>query len=151
MPCKHEANPQGNKNSKAQSQQSHFATLLKSHPCTGTHPKIPSTSAEHPPPGEHLWQLLLHVKRILKDLNYTKFLFIVVKGNPNFQGILDWILQILHYYGRKQYKKYWKLADYWTKSCSLFALLSVYCDLWFLSPSSMAEFLHFLNIVLWKF
>ena len=27
-----------------------------------------------------------------------------VKGNPNFQGILDWILQILHYYCRKQHK-----------------------------------------------
>ena len=26
------------------------------------------------------------------------------EGNPNFQGILDWILQILHYYCRKQHK-----------------------------------------------
>ena len=27
-----------------------------------------------------------------------------LKGNPNFQGILGWILQILHYYFRKQNK-----------------------------------------------
>ena len=26
------------------------------------------------------------------------------KGNPNFQDILNWILQILHYYCRKQHK-----------------------------------------------
>ena len=29
---------------------------------------------------------------------------LVVQGNTNFQGILDWILQILHYYCRKQHK-----------------------------------------------
>ena len=27
-----------------------------------------------------------------------------LKGNPNFQDILNWILQILHYYCRKQHK-----------------------------------------------
>ena len=27
-----------------------------------------------------------------------------IKGNPNCQGISDWILQILHYYCRKQHK-----------------------------------------------
>ena len=27
-----------------------------------------------------------------------------LKGNPNFQGILNWIIQILHYYCRKQHK-----------------------------------------------
>ena len=26
------------------------------------------------------------------------------KGNPNYQGILSWIIQIFHYYCRKQYK-----------------------------------------------
>ena len=30
--------------------------------------------------------------------------FIFFKGNPNFQGILNWILQTLHYYCRKQHK-----------------------------------------------
>ena len=28
----------------------------------------------------------------------------VIKENPNFQGILKWIIQILHYYCRKQHK-----------------------------------------------
>ena len=28
----------------------------------------------------------------------------VTKGNPNFQGILNWIIQILHYYCRKRHK-----------------------------------------------
>ena len=78
---RNEENPQENTNTEARSQQSRFATLLKSHPCTDTPPEIPRTSAEHP-----LWQntsggLLLHVKRILKDLNYEKFLFTVVKRN----------------------------------------------------------------------
>ena len=27
-----------------------------------------------------------------------------LKGNPNYQGILSWIIQIFHYYCRKQYK-----------------------------------------------
>ena len=45
-------------------------------------------------------------------------------------------------------QKYQKLTDYWTKSCSVFALLSVYCNLCFLSPSSRAEFFHFLNTIM---
>ena len=81
MLCKQEANPQENSNAEAQPQQSCFATLLKSHPRTDTSSKIRSTSAEQTLPGEHLWGLLLHVKRILKDLNYKKFLFTVVKIN----------------------------------------------------------------------
>ena len=28
----------------------------------------------------------------------------VLKGNPNYQGMLSWIIQIFHYYCRKQYK-----------------------------------------------
>ena len=52
----HEANPQESNNAEARSQQN---SALKT--C--------STSAEQPSPGEHL---LLHVKRILKDLNYKK-------------------------------------------------------------------------------
>ena len=47
--------PQETKNAEAQSQQSHFATLLKSDPHTDTHRKTHSTSAEHPPRGEYLW------------------------------------------------------------------------------------------------
>ena len=52
---RHEANPQEYNNAKARSQQSRFATLLKLHPRTNMPPKIRSTSAEHPPPGKHLW------------------------------------------------------------------------------------------------
>ena len=53
---RNEENPQENTNAEAQSQQSHFATLLKSHPCTDMAPEIPSTSAEHPPGGENIWR-----------------------------------------------------------------------------------------------
>ena len=77
---RNEENPQENTNTEAQSQQSRFATLLKSHPCTDTPPEIPSTSAQHPPPGEHLWRIL-HVKRMLKVVHYEAFLFTVVKRN----------------------------------------------------------------------
>ena len=56
MPRKHEANPQENNNAEARSQQSHFGTLLKAHPRTDAPLEIRSTSAEHPPPREHLWR-----------------------------------------------------------------------------------------------
>ena len=48
-------------------------------------------------------------------------------------------------------QKYQKLTDYWKKSSSLFSVLSVYCDLCFLSPSSMAELFHFLSKVVCEF
>ena len=54
MLCKHEANPQENSNDEARSQQSRFATLLKSHPPTYRPMKIRSTPAEYPLPEEHL-------------------------------------------------------------------------------------------------
>ena len=57
MLCKHGTNPQGSNNTEWQPQQSCFATLNIS------------------------GGLLLHVKRVLKDLNYKKFLFTVVKIN----------------------------------------------------------------------
>ena len=73
-------NPQENNNAEAQPQQRCFATLSKSHPHTDMPLKIHSIFAEHRPLGEHLsGGLLLHVKRILKDLNYKKILFTVVK------------------------------------------------------------------------
>ena len=78
------------------------------------------------------------------------FLYFQPKGNPNLQGLLDWILQILHHYYRKRHKKV-KTHGLLNKSCSLFALLSVCCDLSFLPPSSTAEFFHFLNTVLREF
>ena len=74
-------NPQENTNAEARSQQRRFATLLKSHPCTDTPPKIHNTSAEHPLQENTSGGLPLHVKRMLKDLNYKKVLFTVVKRN----------------------------------------------------------------------
>ena len=81
MLCKHEANSKENNNAEVQLQQSHFATLLKSHPHTNMPPKICSTSAEHPPPGENPWRTASACKRISKDFNVEKFLFTVVKIN----------------------------------------------------------------------
>ena len=78
---RHEANQQENTNTEKRSQQSRFGSLLRSHPCTDTPPKIRSTSAESPLRENTSGGLLLHVKRILKDLNYEKFLFTVVKRN----------------------------------------------------------------------
>ena len=76
---RHEANPQKNTSTEARSQQSRFATLLKSQPCTDTHPKMRSASAEHTVSENTSRGLLLQVKRILKYLNYEKFLFTVAK------------------------------------------------------------------------
>ena len=65
------------------------------------------------------------------------------KGNPNFQDILNWIIQILHYYCRKQHKNIKKLTDYWTKSSFLFSLLPVYCNLCLLFISWTKYFANF--------
>ena len=48
---------------------------------------------------------LLHWILVIFSLleNYV-LIALVVQGNTNFQGILDWILQIYHYYCRKQHK-----------------------------------------------
>ena len=43
-------------------------------------------------------------------------------------------------------QKYWKLTDYWTKSCYLSALLSVYYGLCFLCLPSSRVFFSSLNI-----
>ena len=53
MLCKHEADPQENKNAEGPSKQSLFATFLKSHQRTDA-PKLRSTLSAHFPPGEHL-------------------------------------------------------------------------------------------------
>ena len=60
--------------------------------------------------------------------------FIIFKGNPNFQGILNWILQILLYYWSKQHTKKENL-QFIEQNIALCALLSVYCDLYFLGLS----------------
>ena len=60
---------------------SRFATLLKSHPRTDR----PRKSVAHPqntlPWESTSGELLLHVKRSLKDLIYKKILFTIVKRN----------------------------------------------------------------------
>ena len=53
--CKLKANPHKNNRTEARSQQSRFATLLKSHPRTDVPPRIRSTPTEHLSTGEHLW------------------------------------------------------------------------------------------------
>ena len=66
---KHEANPPENNNAEAESQQSRFATLSKLHPRTDTPSKIPSTSTEHPPLGEHLRGIASACQKKFKRLN----------------------------------------------------------------------------------
>ena len=46
---------------------------------------------------------LQNSKYLISDLIVNRNLD-YLKGSPNFQGILDWIVQILHYYCRKQRK-----------------------------------------------
>ena len=41
------------------------------------------------------------LKLFFRDFSYQPTW---IKGNPNSQGILNWIIQILHYYYRKQHK-----------------------------------------------
>ena len=67
---KHEAKPQENNNAEVQPQQSRFATLLKSDQRTEMPPKIRSTSAEYPPPGEHLWGTASACQKNLKRLEF---------------------------------------------------------------------------------
>ena len=78
---KYGANPQENKRAEARSQQSRFATLLKSHPCTNA-PREPTSYPQNTSPQENTsGRLLLYVKIVLKDLNYKKLLFTTVKRN----------------------------------------------------------------------
>ena len=66
-------------------------------------------------------------------------------GNPNFQGLLNKILQTLLDHCNKQHNKYRKLAVYWTKYCYLFlCFLRLFLPLSF----STADVLQFLDTVL---
>ena len=78
MLCKLETNPQEN-NAEARSQQSRFATLLKSQPRTDSPPTICSTSAEHPSPGDHLWGTASACQKNFRRLKLQKTLFTVLK------------------------------------------------------------------------
>ena len=55
--------------------------------------------------------------------------FLLLKGNPNFQGRLNWILQILHYYCRKQRKN---IKNSWIFGQNLVLSFPSLCLLWFL-------------------
>ena len=72
------------------------------------------------------------------------------KGNPNFQGILNWIIQELHYYCRKQHK-YIENSQIFEENviflCPSLCLLQLALP----SPSSLAEFFQSLDTVLLKF
>ena len=65
----------------ARSQQSRFATLLKSH----AHTDAPRESKVHPqntsPRENTSGRQLVYVKRVLKNINYKKLLFTVAKRN----------------------------------------------------------------------
>ena len=78
----------------------------------------------------------------IKKCDYPCFLF---KGNPNFQGALIWILQILDYYCRKQHKNI-KNSQIIEQNivislCPSLCLL----QLTFPSPSSTTGFFQFLD------
>ena len=81
-------------------------------------------------------------KTFSKLYKNLKNFFDFFKENPNFQDILNWILQIPHYYSRKQ-------NENTENSQCLSALL---CLLWLVLPSpfSVAEFFLFLETVLHK-
>ena len=98
---------------------------------------------------KYIWAYFVYFNKL--SLILIKYIVLEkLKGNPNFQGILDWIHPTNRYciiIAQEATQKYRKLTDYWTKSCFLFALLSVYCNLCFLLPSSIAKFFHFLTVL----
>ena len=69
------------------------------------------------------------------------------KGNPNFQGILNWMIKILHYYCRKQHKDIENsriIEENVAILCSSLCLLRLALP----SPFSMAGYFQFLDTVL---
>ena len=74
-------------------------------------------------------------KKVLKNnlkayLNSITVIILPFKENPNFQVILNWILQILLLHCSKQHRNIEKLLFIEQKILlSLSALLSIYCDL----------------------
>ena len=69
------------------------------------------------------------------------------KGNPNFQGILNWMIKILHYYCRKQHKDIENsriIEQNVAILCSSLCLLRLALPL----PFSMAGYFQFLDTVL---
>ena len=69
-----------------------------------------------------------------------------IKGNPNSQGILSWIIQILHYYYSKQHKDI-ENSQIIEQNLVIFSLCSSFCllHLALLSPS-WQQFFSSLNV-----
>ena len=67
-----------------------------------------------------------------------------LKGNPNFQGILNWIIQILHCYCRKQHKNIENSRIIEQDVAISICLLRLALPL----PSSTAGYFQFLDTVL---
>ena len=82
------------------------------------------------------------------QLIYATVIYMSFKGNPSFQGILNWIIQILHYYCRKQHKNIENSRiieqNVAISLCSSLCLLRLALS----SPSSTAGYFQFLNTAL---
>ena len=99
--------------------------------------KFAATNVSSAPKYEHLPRLVSQVHMMAGQNHHVYYrlarLTGAFKGNPNFQGILNWIIQILHYYCRKQHKNIENSRIIEQNfAISLSALLSAYCDLRFL-------------------
>ena len=70
--CKHEANPLENNNAELRIQQICSVTLLISYLRMEMLPKICSRSAEHLPPGQHLWGAASACQKNFKRLKLLK-------------------------------------------------------------------------------
>ena len=70
------------------------------------------------------------------------------KGNPNFQGILNWILEILHYHCSNQHKNIENLQ--FIEQNIVISFCFSLCLLWLVLPSpfSTADISQFLNTIL---
>ena len=79
-------------------------------------------------------QLLLYFRGciILYQGLYSIVSYGSFKGNPNFQSILDWILQILHYCCRKQHKNIenWRIIEQNLVLSLRFSLFTATCASW---------------------
>ena len=72
--------------------------------------------------------------------------FEIVKGNPNSQGILNWIIQILHYYYSKQHKNI-ENSQIIEQNLVIFSLCPSLCLLRLALPSpSWQQFFSSLNV-----
>ena len=78
----------------------------------------------------------------------------LLKGNPNFQGILNWIIQILHYYCRKQHKNTentWIIEQNVAISLLFFLLIATCASFAFLNNRVFSVLGHSLERHKWSF